>query len=307
MGFAGTRRDTAKEHHGMTVNAIDRGFVRIAEGLVHYRSLPACDDGTPLVMLHASPGSSRGLEPLLAALATLPGRPRIVAPDTLGHGDSVAAADPAPSIGTYADATVRVMDALGIDRAVLYGTHTGARIACETGVRHPDRITRVIVDGIADYPPAMRSELIERYAPVMTPDDYGAHLVQAFHFVRDQALHFPHYRRDPDHRLHTRAVPSAGDLHTATLEVLKALGTYHLAYRAAFAYPTAERLALLTQPLDLLDNMAELPALREQAGRLAQGARQSRIVSCGAAPAEKAGVVKGCAFPDPAGSGVRIG
>lgn len=103
---------------------------------------------------------------------------------------------------------------------------------------------------------------MERYALEMKPDEYGSHLLWAFHFVRDQALHFPHYARDPQHRLMTRAVPDADSLHRSAMEVLKALGTYHHAYRAAFAYPTRERLALLQRPFFLLDALGEIPNLR---------------------------------------------
>lgn len=270
---------------------IDRAFVRIAEGLVHLRRVEAAGDAAahlPMILLHASPGSSRGLEPLLGALATCADRPLMIAPDTLGHGDSAAPAATAPTIATYADATVRTMDALGIERAIIYGAHTGARIACEAGILHPDRIARVVVDGIGEYAGALRDELVERYAPEIAPDDYGTQMIWAFQFVRDQALHFPHYQRDPAHRLMTRAVPPAAQLHDAAVEVLKALGTYHLAYRAAFAYPTRERLARLRRPLDLIDSIGELPALREQALALAAAAPEGRVIACATGMVAKA-------------------
>ncbi|HUD95517.1 alpha/beta hydrolase [Sphingobium sp.] len=255
---------------------IDRAFARVAEGLIHYRHVEG--NGTPLLLLHASPGSSANLAPLIEALTTTGKAPALIAPDTPGNGDSAALAAQSPDMADYADALVRLMDALGIDRANIYGAHTGARIAVEAGVRHPDRVAAVIADGIGEYEGALRDELIERYAPEVQPDDYGAHLLWAFHFVRDQALHFPHYARDPAHRLMTRAVPDADALHRAAMEVLKALGTYHHAYRAAFAYPTRARLERLERPFFLLDAIGEIPGLRAQAEALAKAAPDCRLV-----------------------------
>ena len=45
----------------------------------------------------------------------------------------------------------------------------------------------------------------------------------------------------------------ADALHDATIEVLKAIRTYHHAYRAAFRYPTGARLAELKVHASLLD------------------------------------------------------
>ncbi|MDZ7896344.1 MAG: hypothetical protein U5M50_16150 [Sphingobium sp.] len=45
-----------------------------------------------------------------------------------------------------------------------------------------------------------------------------------------------------------RAVPDADALHAAALDVLKSLTCYHKPYRAAFAYPTADRIALVPRP-----------------------------------------------------------
>ena len=47
----------------------------------------------------------------------------------------------------------------------------------------------------------MRNAIIENYAPRIEPDEFGRHFVWAFNFVRDQALHFPWFMRDPEHRL----------------------------------------------------------------------------------------------------------
>ncbi|WP_336967424.1 alpha/beta hydrolase [Sphingobium aromaticiconvertens] len=225
---------------------IDRDFVSIAEGPVHMRRLRG--PGRPLLFFHPSPNSSRGLVPVMEALRAAGCDADMIAIDTLGNGDSPPPGPEVPDIAYFADAMRRVMDALGLDRADLYGSHTGARIACELAATCPDRVDRVIFQGISDFDPATRAKRLEAYAPAMEADDYGRQFVWAFNFVRDQSLHTPYFLRDPEHRLMNRAVPDAANLHAAALDVLKNLTCYHKPYRAAFAYPTAERIRLVMAP-----------------------------------------------------------
>lgn len=270
---------------------IDRAFIRLEDGLVHLRRVDGHADACPLVLLHASPGSSRGLEGLMTALAATPGAPPLIAPDMPGNGDSDAFAPDAPDIGWYADALIRLLDAMGLDRVDLYGTHTGARVACEVAAAHPDRVGRLIFDGIADYPDETRDLLLRDYAPEMVPDDYGTQFVWAFHFVRDQALHFPHFLRDPDHRLLSRAVPSAPELHASVVEVLKGLTSYHKAYRAAFAYRAAERMRAIHAPTLLLSANNELPTLRAANAGFAAALNDGRVEVVGRAMPAKAAAI----------------
>jgi pimeloyl-ACP methyl ester carboxylesterase len=244
----------------------------------------------PLVLLHASPGSSRGLEALMAGIAATDGR-ALIAPDTLGNGDSAPPSADDPDIAYYAGATLRVLDALGIERFDLYGTHTGARTACEMAILAPERINRLIFDGIGEYDAAMQAVLLADYAPEMAPDDYGRQFIWAFNFVRDQALHFPHFLRDPGHRLMTRAVPDAAELHDRTIEVVKSLGSYHKAYRAAFRYAASARLPQVAAPSAFLSPADDLPSLRAKAAGYAAMMQDARVVEIGAGPASRAEAV----------------
>lgn len=224
---------------------IRRGFVEIAEGQVHYREAGReAGGGTPLVMLHPSPGSAKMLEPLI----TLLGRRRhVLAPDTLGNGDSAAPAGEAPPIAYFADAHLRALDALGVERFDLYGSHTGANIACEIAIAHPDRVRRLILDGISLYTAEERADMLAHYAPGVTLDQNGTQLHWIWHFVRDVYLFWPWYRRDAAHR-RPLGLPDADELHDKVVEVLKAARTYHIPYRAAIAYDKEPRLPLIRVP-----------------------------------------------------------
>ncbi|MEZ5459181.1 MAG: alpha/beta fold hydrolase [Steroidobacteraceae bacterium] len=216
---------------------IERSFVSIREGQVHLRS-GGSGAARALWMVHASPASSVSLVPLMRELGT---SRRVIAPDTLGNGDSAAPSVATPDIGYYADASLRVMDALGIERADLYGSHTGAHIVTEMALAHPDRFGRMILDGIAMFSADEKRDYLANYAPEVQPDAFGSQFHWAWHFVRDQGWFFPYFRRDVAH-LRGIAPPTAQTLHDLTVEVLKSVRTYHLAYRAAFAHADADRL-----------------------------------------------------------------
>lgn len=222
---------------------IRRGFVDLEIGQVHYRHVGSTENPT-LVMLHASPGSSRQLESLMVKMAK---RFHVIAPDTLGNGDSVPPEQNQPEIVDYAHATLATIDVLGIKEFKLYGTHTGARIACKIALMVPDRVDRLILDGFGLYTPKDLDKILEIYAPEMTPDQQGVYVMQAWQFCRDQMLWFPWYRRDANCRV-PHDLPDEEFLYHRFIEILKALRTYHKSYRAAFRFSMSEFVPQLTCP-----------------------------------------------------------
>ncbi|MCB2108111.1 MAG: alpha/beta hydrolase [Rhodobacteraceae bacterium] len=226
---------------------IDRAFVRVREGLVHYRSCGTTKPAAPLplYMIHASPASSLNLVPMMLEF----GKTRAcIAPDTLGNGDSAPSALDAPDMDYYADSVARVLDALKLDKVDVYGSHTGAHIACELAIRFPDRVRKVVFDGIGMFSPEDKKDFLANYAPEIHPEEFGQHLIWAWNFVRDQVLYFPYFRRTPEFaRQQKMASPEA--IQSIVLEVLKSLTTYHRGYRAAFRHPDRERIPLIPCPL----------------------------------------------------------
>jgi pimeloyl-ACP methyl ester carboxylesterase len=251
--------------------AIRRRFADVPFGQMHYRT--AGEGAGPAVLVcHASPGSSRQLEPLIRALAER--GLRVIAPDTPGNGDSTPLELASPQIGDYAQAMLAFLDAIGEERVDAYGSHTGAGIAVELALLSPERIRRLVQDGVAAFSEAERERHLANYARPFTPDLDGAYLLQAFMFCRDQFLFFPWYERNRAHRREGGLAPAA-DLHAWLVEVLKAAETYPLGYRAAFRYPAAERLPLVQHPV--LCVAAEDDPLREATVAAAHTLRDGRF------------------------------
>ena len=144
---------------------INRAFTRIEEGEIHYR-YSGSDSDEVVYMIHSSPASSVILIPLIAQMPT---SFKVFAPDTLGFGDSVAPREEWPSAGDYADSVIRVMDSLDIESCHFFGSHTGAHIASEVAIKYPDRVKKLVLDGIAMFSEDERKEYLEHYAPEIKP------------------------------------------------------------------------------------------------------------------------------------------
>ncbi|RMB12388.1 alpha/beta fold hydrolase [Eilatimonas milleporae] len=216
-----------------------RGFVTVDGRRVHARAMGR---GPVLVMLHECPRSSRSLVPLMRALAE---RFCCIALDTPGYGLS----DPLPERfagpAPFAATVLGALDALGIDRAGLYGTHTGAAMAVEAALTAPKRVAALVLDGPPAFTERERDSMLAHYLPPLEPVRDGSHLTALWSRVLDQHYYFPFYDRRADTRMPARPL----DLVFMTVTVLgfaDAGDHYRDAYRMAITYPTAERLARLT-------------------------------------------------------------
>jgi pimeloyl-ACP methyl ester carboxylesterase len=243
----------------MNAVPLRRGFVDVGPAQVHYRHGGDGARGVPLVMLHASPGSSRQLVDLASLLAV---DRRVLAPDTAGNGDSDPLDMPTPAIADLAGHALAALDKLIDGPFDLYGSHTGASIAMEIALAAPTRVRRLVIDGMGLYAADEQSDVLRQYAREIVPDLEGTHLLKVWHFCRDQYLFWPYYNRTEAGRL-PNGLPDAETFHDFVVEVMKAMRTYHRSYRAAFRHPKRDRLVLLrlpvlvmTSPSDMLDGYA---------------------------------------------------
>lgn len=219
---------------------ITRHFVRVGDREVHYRR---AGSGPPFVLFHVSPQTSAFVMPHLLPLAD---RYTLIALDTPGYGESDPLRNPAPVMADYADAVRETLDALGIDRAPVWGSHTGANIAVELARRAPDRVAAVILDGLSLSTPEVAQDRTDHYAPRFTPTADGAHLAWAWQHTRDQLIFWPWYEAHKENRLRAD-MKDADYLHDVVLYKMHA-SSYWLGYRAAFGHDSRDALKQLTVP-----------------------------------------------------------
>jgi pimeloyl-ACP methyl ester carboxylesterase len=227
----------------LPADAIKRGFVDIPDGQIHYRHCGA-GGARPIVLLHASPGSAKTLEPMLRRFGATR---RTIAPDTMGNGDSTPPRRPSPALPDFAAGTLAAIDALGLAEFDLYGTHTGAAIATEIAIAVPQRVRHLVLDGVSLYSDTEIAEMLARYAPEIVIDHEGRHISWIWHFVRDTYSFFPWYKRDAAHA-RTVGLPPPDVLHDKFVEVIKAARSYHFSYRAAIGHNKRARLPLIRVP-----------------------------------------------------------
>jgi pimeloyl-ACP methyl ester carboxylesterase len=217
---------------------VRRGYVDAPTGQVHYR-LAGPDDGIELVLLHQSPSSSLMYERAYPRFAER--GVRVVGIDTPGFGQSDVP-DPRPSIETYASVIPAVLDGLGFTKPAVLGHHTGGCTATEFAVTHPERVSKLILNGPALYTPEERQARLDaahRHGLPLQPD--GSHLLERW-----------------NRRL--KATPGWTDLYAMNRNVLQTLiagDTEWYGHLAAFEYQMMERFPLVTVPTLILANTGD--------------------------------------------------
>ena len=134
------------------------------------------DDGgrgprVPVVLIHSLAGNGGQWTPQLAHLRQVT---RAVALDLRGHGRSDAPSDTRYAPRDYAEDVRRVMDALGIRRAVVVGHSLGGGVAAALAGLAPDRIAGLVfVDPIDDPSKRPADDASEAFLRRLGGPDYA--------------------------------------------------------------------------------------------------------------------------------------
>jgi len=137
-------RDIARAHAAIVGDAL---VAQTAAGPVQYSERGA---GMPLLSIH---GAGGGFDQGLAnAVDLVGGGYRIIAPSRFGYLGTPVPAEPSPE--AQADAHAALLDALGVDRAVVLGISAGARSAIALASRHPERVSLLILIVPASFAPS---------------------------------------------------------------------------------------------------------------------------------------------------------
>lgn len=169
--------------------ALQRSFVPIPAGVVH---VARAGMGAPIVMLHQTPRSwdeFRDVVPILGEHF------HAIAIDTIGFGDSSKPAwgSAGDTIEQWAEATIGVLDALGLERATFVGHHTGSVTAMEIAASYPGRIDRLILSAPAFVDDEHRALYGEK-----PPVDDVEHRLDGSHLGELWSMRAPFYPKDVD-------------------------------------------------------------------------------------------------------------
>jgi len=109
-------------------------------------------EGEPVLLIHGFASNVRVNWAATGWIGFLAERGRkVIAIDNRGHGTSAKPHDPAAYPATeMAEDARRLIEHLGYDAMDVMGYSMGARIAAFLAIRHPDRVRRVVLAGLAE-------------------------------------------------------------------------------------------------------------------------------------------------------------
>ena len=221
---------------------VTKHFLTVGNRRVHYTR---AGDGPAVCLLHASPCSAKVLREPQEVFA---GSFTAFAFDTPGFGLSDLLPLDQPEIEDFADGLADALMAMGVEQAATYGRHTGASIAVEYALRHPDRCSMALTDGFPVFSVKAAQERLSKYLLPIVPSWDGSHLVWLWYRYRDQHVFWPWHNQTLAFRADTDA-PGTEFNHRGVLELLEAGDGYRIGYAAAFRHRGLEVLPELRVPV----------------------------------------------------------
>ncbi len=149
---------------------IKRAFLDTEDGQILYRM---GGQGNPILLLHMNPRSSDEYRELMPIFAR---QHQVMAMDMLGFGDS----DKPPRlyrIEDYAKTAIALLDELGIEKATLFGNHTGAFVAGEVAAAYPDRVDKLVLGNVPGFGELGKARLLELFDQGFKIKVDGSHLM----------------------------------------------------------------------------------------------------------------------------------
>lgn len=120
---------------------LETSRVATRHGHVFYRT---AGTGPPLLLLHATPKSSRSYAGLIPHLTD---HHRVIAADTLGFGESDPL-PPTPTLPILAESMADLLGELDATLAAVFGLHTGNKIGTALSADHPAQVSCFILCGM---------------------------------------------------------------------------------------------------------------------------------------------------------------
>jgi pimeloyl-ACP methyl ester carboxylesterase len=129
----------------------------------HRVGVSVCGQGVPVVLVHGFTAEGILYAQTLSRLVQMGFK--VIAIDVAGHGSTHGLPTDGHSLGAYATLLGRVLDELGIRRAVLAGHSMGGRLVAELAARNPERAIAVVLIDAAVGQCWDRLITVARFAP----------------------------------------------------------------------------------------------------------------------------------------------
>jgi pimeloyl-ACP methyl ester carboxylesterase len=201
-----------------------------------------------IVLLHGKNFSSRYWEPTARELAAA--GYRVIAPDQIGFGAS-SKPDIHYSFHLLAGLTGRLLDSLGIQRAVVVGHSMGGMLAVRFALLHPERVAKLVLEdpiGLEDY------RTLVPYTEV--DDQYREEAAATYEkFLAYQKNYYVHWRPEYEAYVHDQAQ------WIGTGEWPRVARANALTYDMIYTQPVVYELPRLTVPTMLVIGQSDRTAV----------------------------------------------
>ena len=255
-------------------------FIDVDGVRVHYQE--AGNEHAPaLVLIHGFASSTLVWSKVFLKLAEA--GYRVIAVDLLGYGYSAKPRNGEYTIGGQAKLLTRLLDALGIPRAIFVGSSYGGAVAATCALDHPDRVEKLILVGTVNNNRPLDFTLMRLFGSPLFGDVVSPLLIGSRRLLRRRMkrVYDRHEWVLDERRVDARHLP------------LRAAGTQRAIIRTVRGWD-AERISrdahLITQPTLLLwgENDREIPlADGERLHEEIPGSRFIVFLECGHLPHEE--------------------
>jgi len=255
-------------------------FIDVDGVRVHYQE--AGDVNAPaMVLIHGFTSSTLVWSKVFLRLADA--GYRVIAPDMLGYGYTAKPRNGDYTIDGQAKLVIRLLDALGIPRAIIVGSSYGGAVAATCALDYPDRVEKVILVGAVNNNRPLAFMLMRLFGSPVVGDVVSPLLIGSRRLLRRRMkrVYDEHSWVLDERRVDARHLP------------LRAASTHRAIIRTVRGWD-AERISrdahLISQPTLLLwgENDREIPL--GDAERLHAEIHGSRLIvflNCGHLPHEE--------------------
>lgn len=166
-------------------------YAEVSGRRIFYREAGVAD--RPVVLLlHGFPSSSHTYRELIPLLS---GRYRVIAPDYLGSGFSDRPTDVTYTFDLLAQHVTGLIDALGVQRYVIYMQDFGAPVGYRVALAHPERVRGLIIQNANAYLDGL-TEPRRAFFRRANEDRSEENLAALHAFVSAEAIRDKQYLRD---------------------------------------------------------------------------------------------------------------
>ncbi len=170
------------------------------------------------------------------------------------------------------DSLEAVVDHMGWSEFDLYAEHLAVPLGVELAARAGARCRAVVLDGGVLAGARGRRALWRDYAPRLEPTADGAHLLTAWHMLRNAEMSWPWFSRDGAAARRIRPELDPARLHDMLVDVLRMPASYGDAALAVLEFALRERLRAVDQHVLLFESAgdpryADAPALQRRLRR----------------------------------------